>query len=79
MKFEQKLRFIKKEQEHRSFIKAYLFDMIIKIFIQILDESLWHREGLIKEKKEEWDYFAEKKFSKQEIEIDRLNMQIKKL
>lgn len=53
--------------------------MIIKIFIQILDESLWHREGLIKEKKEEWDYFAEKKFSKQEIEIDRLNMQIKKL
>jgi len=42
---------MKKEAEHRSFIRAFLFDYIFKTFIQILDESLWHRDGLIDEKK----------------------------
>ena len=76
---EQEIRFMRKEKEHRSFIRAYLFDYIFKIFLQILDESLWLREGLIKEKKEEWDYFAAKKQNHLENEIAKLCKQINQM
>jgi hypothetical protein len=38
--YEQQIRFIKKDNKHRSFIRAFMFDYIFKTFIQLLDECL---------------------------------------
>ena len=59
--YEQKIRFIKKDNQHRSFIRAFMFDYIFKTFIQLLDECLGQRERLVVDKKEEWQYFSDKK------------------
>ena len=50
-----------RERQHRSFIKAFLFDSIFKIFIQILDEALYNKELLIKIKQKEWKIIDNKK------------------
>ena len=61
LRFQQEMRFLKRESEHRSFIRAYLFDYIFKTFIQLLDECISQRERLVSENKEEWEYFSTKK------------------
>ena len=38
-----------------------MFDYIFKTFIQLLDECLGQRERLVTDKKEEWQYFSDKK------------------
>lgn len=73
---QQKLRFNKREKGHRSFIRAFLFDYIFKIFIQLLDESLCHRDKLIQDKKDEWEYFAERRANDLEVEIATLKKNI---
>lgn len=51
LKVNQKLRFLKRERHHRGFIRAYLFDMVFKAFLNILDEALCQKEIYIQEKK----------------------------
>ena len=72
MYFEQKIRFIKKDNDHRNFIRAYMFDYIFKTFIQILDECLGQRDRLVSDKKEEWSYFSDKKCHYLEDEVSTL-------
>lgn len=52
---------MKRDTEHRSFIRAFLFDYIFKTFITILDECLSQRDRLLADSKEEWQYFADKR------------------
>lgn len=73
------MRFIKRESEHRSFIRAYLFDYIFKTFIQLLDECISQRERLVSENKEEWEYYSIKKQDRLEGEVKALQKQISKM
>ena len=50
MYYEQKIRFLKRDTEHRNFIRAFLYDTIFKSFIQLLDECIGNRERLVQEK-----------------------------
>lgn len=64
MRHQQEVRFRQRDNEHRSFIRAYLFDLIFKSFVSILDECLSQRDRLLAESKEEWQYFADKQCSR---------------
>jgi hypothetical protein len=72
MYYEQKLRFVKKETEHRNFIRAFMFDYIFKTFIQLLDESLGQRDKFVNDKQEEWQYFSNKKCDYLQNEVHTL-------
>lgn len=47
MRHQQAARFRQRDNEHRSFIRAYLFDLIFKTFVSILDECLSQRDRLL--------------------------------
>lgn len=72
-------RFMKRDNDHRSFIKAFMFDYIFKTFIQVLDECINQREKELNEKKEEWVYFSEKRCNNLESEAQTMMKQIAKL
>lgn len=71
--YEQKIRFMKRDNEHRNFIRAFLYDTIFKSFIQLLDECIGNRERLVTEKKEEWQYINDKKVNFLEDELHALH------
>lgn len=71
------MRFRKRDCEHRSFTRAFLYDYIFKTFVQILDECISQRDKLIEEKKEEWQYFADKKCNLLENETVAIVDQLK--
>lgn len=67
---------MKRERHHRSYIRAYLFDLIFKIFLSILDESLSRNDGFMKAKEEEWEMLMEKRVTAYEEEIAELKLRI---
>ena len=71
--YEQKIRFMKRDTEHRNFIRAFMYDTIFKSFIQLLDECIGNRERLVQEKKEEWQYLSDKKCNYLEDELHALS------
>ena len=71
--FEQIMRFSKRDCEHRSFIRAFLYDYIFKTFVQILDECISQRDKLIEERQ----YFADKKCNHLENEAVAIQHQLK--
>ena len=70
---------MKRDNDHRSFIKAFMFDYIFKTFLQILDECISQRERLLNDKKEEWVYFTEKRCNNLEAEVSAMMKQIAKM
>lgn len=70
---------MKRDADHRAFIRAFLFDYIFKTFIQILDECISQRERLLSEKQEEWAYYSDKKCNQLDAEVTSMMKQVAKL
>jgi hypothetical protein len=76
---QQQGRFRKRDTEHRSFIRAFMFDYIFKTFITILDECLTQRDRLVAEQKDEWQYFSDKKCNYLDSECVAMQHQLDKM
>ena len=68
---------MKRERHHRGFIRAFLFDMVFKAFMNILDEALCQKEIYIAEKRKEWEYQVEKRMGGYEEEIENLKLKLR--